>query len=575
MGACSQGFHPALRLPTWPQNSATAMADGANLYIEFFDSDYGVSSKSKTKEIRVMPQFSEDVEIQNGDLILKDAEGNNLVHLRTKGEGAEGIRQIFEAIDINGHLGSINIGGDGKTGTVMVKDSGGSQTIFLDGATGLIRAGNDAQEGNETIRLNGQNGNITLGGNGQDGDIFLQDNKGNGTISIGGGEQNLLIKMADGKKVIELSIDVRHFANLLAGGNGYDGRILLYPKSGDVPAAETATIALDAGGGNVWLGGNGADGDLVLKDQDDVGRIHLTGGGGQTDKTARVVINGSEGAIRAGDNGKDGNILVRNAKGELMIHLDGQSGDITLGDKQRIRLTSGGNAWLGGNGDDGDLVLFPSNVTDTNDLSKASIHLDGQSGDITLGDKQRIRLTSGGNAWLGGNGADGDLVLFPSNVTDTSDLSKASIRLDGQSGDIILQNADCAEDFDVAVDEKIEPGTVLVIEQDDRLRQSTEAYDKRVAGVVSGAGDYKPGIVLDKKPTRGKRLPVALMGKVYCKVDAQYSPVETGDLLTTSPTPGHAMKASDPLKAFGAVIGKALRPLQEGTSLIPVLVALQ
>jgi hypothetical protein len=70
-------------------------------------------------------------------------------------------------------------------------------------------------------------------------------------------------------------------------------------------------------------------------------------------------------------------------------------------------------------------------------------------------------------------------------------------------------------------------------------------------------------------------MPVALTGKAFCKVDAKYAPIEVGDLLTTSPTPGHAMKASDPLKAFGAVIGKALCPLKEGTSLIPILIALQ
>ena len=48
------------------------------------------------------------------------------------------------------------------------------------------------------------------------------------------------------------------------------------------------------------------------------------------------------------------------------------------------------------------------------------------------------------------------------------------------------------------------------------------AYDKRVAGVVSGAGDYKPGIVLDKQPSTHIRQPIALLGKVYCKTDASY-----------------------------------------------------
>jgi hypothetical protein len=70
-------------------------------------------------------------------------------------------------------------------------------------------------------------------------------------------------------------------------------------------------------------------------------------------------------------------------------------------------------------------------------------------------------------------------------------------------------------------------------------------------------------------------MPLALLGKAYCKVDAQYSAIEVGDLLTTSPTPGHAMKASDPLQAFGAVIGKALRPLSAGQGVVPILIALQ
>jgi hypothetical protein len=46
-------------------------------------------------------------------------------------------------------------------------------------------------------------------------------------------------------------------------------------------------------------------------------------------------------------------------------------------------------------------------------------------------------------------------------------------------------------------------------------------------------------------------------------------------MLTTSPTEGHAMKACDPARAFGAVIGKALRPLATGIGLIPILIALQ
>jgi hypothetical protein len=143
------------------------------------------------------------------------------------------------------------------------------------------------------------------------------------------------------------------------------------------------------------------------------------------------------------------------------------------------------------------------------------------------------------------------------------------------TGDIRLTNADCAEDFDMANVEIIEPGTVMILGAEGGLLPSHEAYDKRVAGVISGAGNFKPGIVLDKQHAELNRKPIALLGKVYCKVDASFASIEVGDLLTTAPTQGHAMKAADPLKAFGAVIGKALRPLKTGQGLIPILIALQ
>jgi hypothetical protein len=115
----------------------------------------------------------------------------------------------------------------------------------------------------------------------------------------------------------------------------------------------------------------------------------------------------------------------------------------------------------------------------------------------------------------------------------------------------------------------------MVVGATGALLPSAEAYDKRVVGVVSGAGDLRPGIVLDGRRSTANRSPVALLGKTYCKVDARYGAIETGDLLATSDTLGRAMKVSDPARALGAVIGKALRPLREGEGLIPILIALQ
>lgn len=168
--------------------------------------------------------------------------------------------------------------------------------------------------------------------------------------------------------------------------------------------------------------------------------------------------------------------------------------------------------------------------------------------------------------------------VYGQSQTGSAGRFKGKVEVEGDievTGDVRLTNADCAEDFDASHDESIEPGTVMVLGHDGKIQASCEAYDRRVAGVISGAGGYKPGIVLDNQNGRQGRFPIALLGKVYCKVDAQYGEIEPGDLLTTSPTTGHAMKASDTGRAFGAVIGKALGPWQEGQGLVPMLVVLQ
>jgi hypothetical protein len=69
----------------------------------------------------------------------------------------------------------------------------------------------------------------------------------------------------------------------------------------------------------------------------------------------------------------------------------------------------------------------------------------------------------------------------------------------------------------------------MVINEEGALQQSQQAYDKRVAGVISGAGGLRPGIVLDKQQAPGNWMPIALLGKVYCKVDGLYGSIEIGD----------------------------------------------
>jgi hypothetical protein len=217
------------------------------------------------------------------------------------------------------------------------------------------------------------------------------------------------------------------------------------------------------------------------------------------------------------------------------------------------------------------------------------IRLDADTGEIIIGGAGRpgiLRLVNGSlaetvtldafysNLRMGGTGTDGDILLYAS-AGDRNNNGAATIHLDGEAGDIRLRNGDCAEDFDLDDTTAAPPGSVLRIADDGRLHVADQPYDRRVAGIISGAGDTRPGIVLARDPLRRDRVPVALAGRVNCWVDASYGAIATGDLLTTSATPGHAMRAGDASRAFGSVIGKALKPFTHGTGLVPVLVSLQ
>ncbi|MCB0067048.1 MAG: hypothetical protein KDD77_07855, partial [Caldilineaceae bacterium] len=94
-------------------------------------------------------------------------------------------------------------------------------------------------------------------------------------------------------------------------------------------------------------------------------------------------------------------------------------------------------------------------------------------------------------------------------------------------------------------------------------------------GVVSGANGVQPGLTLHQDGVLEGDTQVAIAGRVYVMAEALSSPIRPGDLLTTSALPGHAMKATDRERAYGAVIGKALTGLDTGTGFVLVVVNLQ
>ena len=138
--------------------------------------------------------------------------------------------------------------------------------------------------------------------------------------------------------------------------------------------------------------------------------------------------------------------------------------------------------------------------------------------------------------------------------------------------------SDIAEPFDVGTAEGVRPGMVMAIDPEEpgKLRVACKDYDCSVAGVISGAGGIKPGVLMSQAGSVADgECPVALTGRVYCLADAANAPIKPGDLLTTSDMPGHARKVTDFAKAKGAILGKAMGALDHGQGLVLILVTLQ
>jgi hypothetical protein len=140
----------------------------------------------------------------------------------------------------------------------------------------------------------------------------------------------------------------------------------------------------------------------------------------------------------------------------------------------------------------------------------------------------------------------------------------------------VLCGGDYAESMDVSGDRThYGPGDLLVLdtEHSGKILKSIAPYSP----VVSGIYATKPGVVGRRQlsASRDSEVPMAMVGVVPTKVSAENGPIQIGDLLVSSSTPGHAMKGTDRSRMLGAVVGKAMGSLDSGTGVIEVLVTLQ
>jgi hypothetical protein len=391
------------------------------------------------------------------------------------------------------------------------------------------------------------------------------------------------------------------------GSDGLEQIRLWGPTYGEIQLNDTVgnntTVQLSAT--------NELGGQMALRNNAGAARVQALGqsgaGGGEVsvfdeDGTEAIELLGAEIA------GEGGQIMIRNAAGTSTIELDGDSGDAALmslrntAGSSRITL-DGDSAGAGfitmyqndgstGVTIDADAGTNVGGLLSVNDsVSAARVQIDGEStgtgGEVRIFDdngSETIELLGAETTTTGGQ------II----IRDSAGVSQ--IELDGEFGITgdpgrvvtpVLQitgGADLSEDFDVAGAEAI-PGMVVCIDEKNpgKLVVSTAAYDPNVAGIVSGAGGVRTGLLMGQKKEPGQehslvdgKMPVALTGRVYCYVDATAAEIKPGDRLTTSSTPGHAMKVMDSARAEGAVIGKAMTPLAKGDKgLVLVLVNMQ
>jgi hypothetical protein len=214
----------------------------------------------------------------------------------------------------------------------------------------------------------------------------------------------------------------------------------------------------------------------------------------------------------------------------------------------------------------GELAFLNSAGEDRASIAMGDAAIGGETLRFRINGAERMRVTETGRVGIG--------TTNPQDALDVNGTVRTGVlRITGGS--------DLAERFDVAALGSIEPQPGMVVSIDPahpgRLRLSERAYDRSVAGIISGAGGVNSGMVMGQDGSIADgRLPVALTGRVYVMADTGDAAIRPGDLLTTADRPGHARRVEEPARAQGAILGKAMTGLAQGEDgLVLVLVSLQ
>ncbi len=487
-----------------------------------------------------------------GEILLHNNMPNDSIAVALSAYGSQGGRLLL--LSSNG-LQRVTLWGGNNGGTLSLSDSSTLRRIFLDGSAGDIASSTSFS----LVDVIGGSTWATIAKNGAGGGVFrAYDESANLTAAFGsstGAGGFVQLYQANDNIGVKLDGD--------ATGTSGGGSLNVHASDGSSAvllsgSSRQITTYGDAGEVTAWLGSGATAGGFVQLYQ----------------------ANGNIGAKLDGDStgtSGGGSLGVRAPDGSTAVYL---SGNYSGGGGIYARNTNGNNrALLAGQstGGGGGLFLYDGNGTSTVALNAAENSTTGSqlvmkqaNGTTTI--QLDAEFNAGGGGFLQLSRGDGTAAItLRADATGEGKITTQVLQITG--------GADLSEQFEIkAANEAPQPGMIVCIDPETpgQLITSSKAYDRTVAGVMSGAGGVKPGMLMGQAGTAadGKH-PVALTGRVYCEADASNGPIHPGDLLTTSSAPGHAMKVTDYPKAQGAIIGKAMSRLDKGKGLVLVLVSLQ
>jgi hypothetical protein len=386
--------------------------------------------------------------------------------------------------------------------------------------------------------------------------------------------------------------------NAFSGSNTFGGATAFSSPVG-VNAAATADFRLRVGGGTgVWRGGFAAGGVVSTAVMGELSGVATIGAhNGLLNAWAPLSIN---------PNGSFVGVGVATPLAPLHVFSTNYATGMfdsssTAGTWLNLRNSSvGGTYWQllstgsGNGGGAGNLLIGTGTSPTLATQTTLALTGAGKVGIGTISPQTMLQVMGGGDASLagGGNVVSGttsglNVVIDDNEIIARNNGAASPLYLNQGSGNVIVPvlqitgGSDVAEPYDVASAGGVapKPGMVVAIdpEQTGKMRVVNKAYDRTVAGIISGANGIKPGLTLTQTGSVADGdLPVASIGRVWCWCDADAGGViEAGDMLTTAATPGHAMRVNDHGRSQGAILGKAMSSLKSGRGLVLVLVSLQ